>query len=560
MIKLIKLHIKTKFKNIENETIDFERSNRIAVFIGNNASGKSNILEAMSNIFAGLYDNKLNPDFSYNLDYEKESNKISIKFNYENKIYTFFLNDKELFKKVKLEFDEKKDLLPKNIICLYSGEDQKLWKNYFLPFYHKFIKNRNLSQIQEMEYINKDHLYIALILLYLNKSDIINFKDINITFNFNNRVNRANVNIELMGYLDKIKQLEIIDFESLKSFLEKNTLALQDFYKFLYLAIFSTTKTKKLIKGIDIKLENGIPCNFLSEGEKKQVLIEFVIQILADENSILLLDEPDSHIHISNKSKIKDKLFQNGKPRLQTILTTHSPTLATCFNIDSIYMLNKKENNTIGIVSNNIQNIIHDLTEGKFSFQEENLLLSSNKKIILIVEGKHDKEHIINAYEKLKEDFEGLNFDIFPAGSSTMIKTTLTSLNEAHKHTKINKIYIGIFDGDAKNEYVKKDEKITHYKKFKDFKNFYLYLLHKESIENMFDYEKYMEAYQQAFEKAKSNINLKNQSINTITKKIQNDAKDILSVDSKNFTKEEFHNFKILFKNIINIQNENLKE
>lgn len=66
-MRLQKLKINSRFKNLDSFEIDFSTKEGITVLIGNNGSGKSNILEAISGIFAGLYDRKYNPTFSYEL-------------------------------------------------------------------------------------------------------------------------------------------------------------------------------------------------------------------------------------------------------------------------------------------------------------------------------------------------------------------------------------------------------------------------------------------------------------------------------------------------------------
>lgn len=61
LMRLKKLRI-DGFKNLNNFTIDFESKDGITVLIGNNASGKSNILEAISAIFANIHNLEMKND------------------------------------------------------------------------------------------------------------------------------------------------------------------------------------------------------------------------------------------------------------------------------------------------------------------------------------------------------------------------------------------------------------------------------------------------------------------------------------------------------------------
>lgn len=50
-MKLKKLQIK-KYKNLIDFTVDFESGKGLSILIGNNGSGKSNVLEAISGILS----------------------------------------------------------------------------------------------------------------------------------------------------------------------------------------------------------------------------------------------------------------------------------------------------------------------------------------------------------------------------------------------------------------------------------------------------------------------------------------------------------------------------
>ena len=72
-MKLKNLHIK-KYKNLIDFTVNFETGNGLSVLVGNNGSGKSNVLEALSGIFANAYSAKSIHKFVYSLTYEIKSN------------------------------------------------------------------------------------------------------------------------------------------------------------------------------------------------------------------------------------------------------------------------------------------------------------------------------------------------------------------------------------------------------------------------------------------------------------------------------------------------------
>ena len=61
------------FKNLNNFELDFTEKDGTTVLIGNNGSGKSNVLEAISAIFTGLFKMSTpqrKPKFEYEIEYE----------------------------------------------------------------------------------------------------------------------------------------------------------------------------------------------------------------------------------------------------------------------------------------------------------------------------------------------------------------------------------------------------------------------------------------------------------------------------------------------------------
>ncbi|MDE4992468.1 ATP-binding protein, partial [Francisella tularensis subsp. holarctica] len=83
----------------------------------------------------------------------------------------------------------------------------------------------------------------------------------------------------------------------------------------------------------------------------------------------------------------------------------HSPTLSICIK----YLDNYNENRVYVLVngkyiSTSKTKQIEHLVGDFWNSQEQTDFLSSHKNMVLLVEGKHDKEHIINAWKHYKND------------------------------------------------------------------------------------------------------------------------------------------------------------
>lgn len=577
--KLKKLNIRG-YKNISNLDIDFSEKNGTTVLIGQNGCGKSNVLEAISSIFAGLYKNRFHkPDFEYTINYE--INGYDIEIDLTKSVYSIKVNgatwSKTAFQHSVNHF------LPKKTIACYSGECQRLWGKYYKPYYDNYcsiIKKLDAVPELPMLYIDKRNLAISLLTLFFfdfnDYTDIkefcntkLNIKEIrDITFSYNlQNVKKWNDNsvILMIKRLNTIIQRPVmfanevtLSLQSLKKSL--SYLDEREFFKTLYAATMLEKDSAIADITYDIVLNNGnvIKIDDLSEGEKKNILLETILEALADENSLLLFDEPDSHIHISRKAELKE-LFEKYTHR-ESILTTHSPTLAVKFegHIEGLGI--DKDGHTVKIDSDKAK-LISAITEGMWNVHEQNLFLASNKPLTLLVEGKTDKIHLETAFKHLKSDYTNLDFDIFAMNSSEHIKETLLGLSCSE--ISWDKKFIGIFDNDHAGEKAltngfgkmagnNKIQQIKH-NDVKSSNCFYALLLPKKdefgaeafTIENCYLPEKYQEALKQAM--AEKEGHFEGLSIDRIANDLKNKAKTILAEQAKSFDETEFDGFKPLF-------------
>ena len=167
-MKLQRLHIKD-FRNIDDLDLDLSSQKGLSVLIGNNGSGKSNILEAVVAIFASLYSKskRFTPSFDYEVEYTIQETHIKV-VKLGEKIS---VNDSEVSKK-----ELSKLLLPKNVIACYSGETLRLQETYFKPFRRHYVHDiiRNKSELNSLKllFINKDMWDISLLVLFLHDFDV----------------------------------------------------------------------------------------------------------------------------------------------------------------------------------------------------------------------------------------------------------------------------------------------------------------------------------------------------------------------------------------------------
>lgn len=472
-MKLKKLQIK-KYKNLIDFTVDFESGKGLSILIGNNGSGKSNILEAISGIFVNAYSAKAIHKFVYSLTYEIKGKEVKL----EQTIYRcqYYVDGKVIaVKELAL-----RGLLPTNVIALYSGEDKRWWHNYYEPFYLKFTRDINAGTSNtlspKMYYINKYYWDIALLsLVYSTAEDDKQF--------LKETIGRDTVDHILLFYTQNVERH--CKSELLKSFLQSVNLfsehskgpdgepvylyamtkesifdtygvrvfedfaAMKNFYmfadaKFLnnkpeefnyyekqlfdYFVQAYMPKDKKVIKNIEL-IYNGFSAKDLSEGEKKLILIRSVLSFVADENSLILFDEPDANIHEGRKQQIYNLFAEYCKFDRQMIVATHSPILAQLANEKELLML-ELENGKSTILTDEKIEKIKKLSGTSWDVIGQGMMLRSSRPLV-VFEGKTDVMYVKRALEMLKSrvtDYASLNVDFLNANGAGNVKSFIDNL------------------------------------------------------------------------------------------------------------------------------------
>ena len=170
-MKLIKLEVQG-YKNLKDIKIDFTKSGHCSLIIGTNGSGKSNLLEVFSAIFYALYngDTNVKNDFSFTLEYVIERMRTGsagggplYEFPVNVRITNIDGSIKVYAKQAMGVFGEVSKgsyqiVLPEHVVAIYSGEEKRLWENFYFDFYDNYNKQykdgRNSYKTQKMIYMN----------------------------------------------------------------------------------------------------------------------------------------------------------------------------------------------------------------------------------------------------------------------------------------------------------------------------------------------------------------------------------------------------------------------
>lgn len=207
-MKVDKLHIRSRFKNLENVKVDFDQNHLMTVVVGCNGSGKSNVLEALVAIFRNL-DLGEAPPFSYELIYRlgepHKENQLSERWieitidadpdrgtltkQYDVQVRDLLNGDLSNdmfdespssntipFSKVKRDKDGKAPYLPNYLFAYYSGPSDRLesyFKKHRTDFYRKLLKEEvNLKgEIRPLFYAKPNHSQFVLLAFFLSEQN-----------------------------------------------------------------------------------------------------------------------------------------------------------------------------------------------------------------------------------------------------------------------------------------------------------------------------------------------------------------------------------------------------
>ncbi|MES2680881.1 MAG: AAA family ATPase [Bacteroidota bacterium] len=500
-MRLYQIHIIGEYKNLKNFKLDFDGKSFIDVFVGKNGTGKSNLFEALIEIFRHLYEKEHYIPFDYVLQYEIDKNTIEIRFE-KGKL---LVNGK-----VTKTVDRK--TLPENILIYYSGHNTKiseLIKEYEDSFKNE-IKDAAIKDTRTFIGIGREYksLLLAVLLLQpdgnkakefirkkLGISSIsdelkITFKrpfyarkngfDIDtqdeatkfwrpegITKDFLNNLagvrptelKRGRVRDE--GYFPRGEEKyadEYLLYLDIKDFQEKfKGLKIEELFRQL-----DNLKTIEMLQeiSIDIKLESGMNAsiNQFSDGQFQSVYIYSIIEIFKDRNCLTFLDEPDSFLHPEWQFDFLKQVFDIADKASKSnhiLMSSHSAVTLVPHTQKHIKLFHFVDNN-VRCHEVNKTYAINQMSASLVKYSEEEQILSIlnsiniENKPVLFTEGSTDPIILKLAWDKLYK--EPIPFIPIMALNCVLLRVLLQ--DERIFNELGNKPLFGLFDFDeAYNEW-----------------------------------------------------------------------------------------------------------
>lgn len=422
-MKLDKLWV-SEFKNLKNITIDFDQNELVTVIIGWNGAGKSNVIEALVIIFRDL-DLHYPPAFSYDLEYVCRGRKIYIearvnddkKDRYKIKCHPINkpnesknLSNKEFFE------DGDKKYLPTNVFGYYSGPSDRLATHFYehqrrfreqLIYPEKFNLNENTLPLRPLFYAQKVHSNFVLLAFFLSEDEKIkkflkeklfidglesvmfviskpdwkssegdprfwNAKGVvqpflerlyeaslapmDIKFTLPHPLKKNGENVDALFLFLK-------DLDALKKV--GNHTSDKDFFKLLESIYFSSLIHEVQIR-VKVNEKNGtnelLTFRELSEGEQQLITVLGLLRFTRDDESLFLLDEPDTHLNPAwsmeyinyleevagfNLDRKESQQNDGSKQKIENshiVLATHDPVVISTLKREQIQIMKRDEN------------------------------------------------------------------------------------------------------------------------------------------------------------------------------------------------------------------------
>jgi predicted ATPase len=362
------------FKNLVDVAIDFDEKSLTTVLIGRNATAKSNLIEALVQIFRTI-DLGENPPFKYRLEYVCRGKHIEIDADPARTRSIKITVDTKALSLNKFAKTSGRSFLPSNVFGYYSGTCRRL-EQYFDKHQERFYRqllNGKARPLRPLFYARAIHSQYVLLAFFsfedkealdflLDYLGIVGFENATFVLKQPKWYQKRQAKGDMFwgargvvrGFLENLHSIAIAPIKRTERVPatmggsrreERLYLRIEDLTSLRKLAakyqnnveFFKTlesTYISDLIHELKIRVKKqgaieGLEFSELSEGEQQLLTVLGLLKFTKEEESLFLLDEPDTHLNPAWKLEYME-LLQRVVGRNETshiIVVTHDPLL-----------------------------------------------------------------------------------------------------------------------------------------------------------------------------------------------------------------------------------------
>ena len=403
-MKIETLFIKD-FKNLKEFSIDFDKEALTSVIVGRNATGKSNLMEALVTIFRDLdLEPEAGSEFTYQLRYSIRDKTVEIDSDRSRSTGKVTVSiDGGKTQSAKILRDNGQGLLPETVFAYYSGDSNRLehlFDKHLLNFRNAMIEG-DINARPRLIYGRLIHSQFALLSFFSEKDqDALNFlaeelgildlQSVLFVLNQPHWARSKKQSVSTGGdprfwgargvvseFLSRLYKKSLAPLrlsqkvkteigsassrEHLYLFL-KDKPALEDlvasiaeigdineagaFFRTLESAYVSDLIPETRIRVEKRNLDGGITFRELSEGEQQLLMVLGLLRFTKNEESLFLLDEPDTHLNPAWGQRYL-KLIKRAvgpHPSSQIIMATHDPLVFSGLTRNEVRIIAQKDN------------------------------------------------------------------------------------------------------------------------------------------------------------------------------------------------------------------------
>lgn len=453
----------SQYKNLKNFTLSFGGTSFIDVFVGKNGSGKSNLFEALIEIFRHLDQlgrGKNDIAFDYRLKYEIEGQDIEIEWS-AGKLRINQDNDRKTLGKTPF---------PKTVVVYYSGHNTtvtSLAASYRKAFRRRIYRGVKPGESRLFVEIGPGYkaLFLAVMLTQSGTSTAksyvkqrLNIASIGKTLQVGlKRPFNANARLKALGNKENSsvpKEFDPLDpttrywgaDSTTQEFIEKLINCIKgdkdgfsiselysrtkkqyrfdidvDLFQQLFKDVpltdvfrqFDNLKTLGMLADITLPLtlNGGLNADIthFSDGQFQSIYIYSIVELFKDRNCLVLLDEPDAFLHpewqFDFLRQVRDISDTTAKTS-HVLMSSHSASTITSAN-ESVINLFEFDGDRVELTKVNKAEVIKSLSAGLITFSETEArlniqhVLKNTSGPVLFTEGITDEMILETAWAKL---------------------------------------------------------------------------------------------------------------------------------------------------------------